>query len=426
MAAITPFRGLRYTSRDVNDLFAPPYDVVDKTDKERLCAKSPHNIAHLDLTDPGDPETYAKKAALLKQWIKDGVLVEDEAPCLYVLRQSFEDVQPNGQRQLVERWAVTCCVRIEDYEARVILPHERTLSGPKADRLKLMESTLANLSQVMGLYQGGTALTEDFRQLAKAAPDHACTDPVGVVNELWVVRDEAFIAKAVALLKDKQVLIADGHHRYETSRAFRDKAPSLGLGEDARYMTFSLVDGDDAGVVLYPIHRWLTKEALAAVPDWRGKLGGLFTVETLEALPEDAHRALRGAQSLPGDPVFIVVQRGEQPLKLTIDQATIEKLDSIPIHLRGLDTCVLQGALFKEVFGLTPEDIAAEKGVGYLKDFTALDNLLDQPQVGAVVLCRPTPLPLVMDLARQGVVLPQKSTFFYPKLPTGLTLRLIR
>lgn len=426
MAKIFPFRGLRYPHKQCNDLLAPPYDVVDEADTARLKAKSPHNIAHLILTDKNNPGVYAEIAHNLHEWLAEGVLKEDDAPSLYVLRQTFADHQQDGTTQTVTRWGLTCCVGLEPYENRVVLPHEKTLSGPKADRLKLMEATQTNFSQVMGLYEGGAALSADYHRIAQQEPDATYDDGQGVDNALWRVTDPAFIQKATALLADKPVLIADGHHRYETSLQYKQVMMNTPAANAASQMTFTLIDGQDEGVVVYPIHRWVTTDVLTNAPGWQDRLGDWFEVETLSALPADAHRALRGSEHQSGDATFLFLQPGQSPLRLTLRPEKVAALQSVPENLKRLDTALLQGALFHEVLGLSAEDIAQEKGVGYLKDFTALNGLVNRPGVGAVILCRPTPLPLVMELARAGVVLPQKSTFFYPKLPSGMTMRSIQ
>lgn len=424
MAKIAPFHALRYPQHDGTDLMAPPYDVLDDEDTARYRAKDPHNITHLIMTEKGDPATYDRKAKLVEEWIASGALVEEKEACLYLLRQTFNELgDPKGPP--LTRWCLTCCVGIHEYSDRVVLPHERTLSGPKEDRLNLMKATNCNFSQVMGLFQGSGGLMADFEEVGKAAPEVIYTDELGVKSELWVIRPGALMDKVIAFLADKPVLIADGHHRYETSLNFM-KHKGAKPGDDASYMTWSIIDSADPGVVLYPIHRWIQKEALDAVPGWQDRLSAWFDMEQLEELPADAHSKLQGEERVSGPPTYILIPKGQKPIRLTIRPQALQNLSNIPEPLKQLETLVLQAAFFDAVLGLTAEDIAKEKGIGYLKDFSALGKLMARDEVGAVVLCRPTPVSLVWDLALQGITLPQKSTFFYPKLPSGMTMRKIR
>src|SRR4051812_9307398 len=284
MAEIAAFRGILYAHPDAK-LLAPPYDVISPTERAQLAALDPHNCVRLILPEGDGDEKYAHAAKDLREWLAAGVMKRDDQPALYRYHQTF-----TAEGKTATRTGFICRIRLHKFAEGVVLPHERTLAGPKADRLKLKRATRAHLSQVFGLYSDAArASDEPFAALAGTPPLLDATTTDGVRQQLWRLTDPAAQQKVAALLQDKKVYIADGHHRYETMLALRDelRAESGGNPRSAiEYGTIFLANMDDPGLLVFPTHRvvhGLPSFDRAAV---LGQAREFFTVE--EAAVSDA------------------------------------------------------------------------------------------------------------------------------------------
>ncbi len=419
MAEIQPLRALHYDLARVPSLaavIAPPYDVVDDAQRAALLERSAHNIVALDLPEPGPgtPDRYAHAAQLLAAWTADGVLVRDDAPALWILEQDFTG--PDGAART--RRGVFARVRVTDYGPGRIRPHERTHPGPKADRLALTRATQANVSPIFSLFDDPEERVAALLAPALAgAPFGEATDDEGTVNRLWRLTDAPTIAAVQAALADTELLIADGHHRYETARAYADE---IGGEGEHRYILMQLVAMQDPGLVVHPTHRLVTglaqdparQEALAAA------LREHFDIE------EVAHADLRPPAG--GAPLQLgyIDSHFKRAFRCTLKSQAIADaaLPGLPDAYRTLDTAVLEALVLKGPLGLTEDDISHLNGLGYSRtDAEALALVLDGPYDCAFFL-RPSPVSQVRAVAATGVNMPPKSTFFYPKVPTGLLL----
>jgi uncharacterized protein (DUF1015 family) len=409
MADVQPLRALHYDLAKVGslaDVAAPPYDVIDPEQRAALAARSPYNVVRIDLPQ-GDPDPYAEAARILQRWREEGAVVRDDESALWTLTQDYTG--PDGRE--LTRHGVFARVRVEDYGPGRIRPHERTHPGPKEDRLRLTRATKANLSPIFSLYDDPSSATAAV--LAAATPFGELTDDDGTVNRLGRVSDRAAIAAFQDALEPAELLIADGHHRYETARVYADEVGGEG---EHRYVLMCLVALQDEGLTVFPTHRLIkdttpqTQEALGAT------LRELFTVEEID---QSQLRPPDGDGPLTMGYIDSFFKRG---FRLTLkDQATADRaLEGAPDAYRRLDTAVLEALVLEGPLGLTEDDIAHLRGLGYSRTDDEALQLVLSGEYDAAFLLRSTPVQQVRDVAAAGMNMPPKSTYFFPKVPTGL------
>jgi uncharacterized protein (DUF1015 family) len=411
MADVEPLRALHYdpaVAGDLGDLVAPPYDVIDPEYRERLAARSSYNVVHVDLPAGEDP--YADAARLWKHWRAEGALVPDGRPALWPLRQEY--LSPDRER--LHRRGFLCRVRIEEYGAGRIRPHERTHPGPREDRLRLTRATRANLSAIFALYSDPEgAAWRTLEPACAAAPWGAVEDDEGTTHRLWRVDDPVAIAAVQGAVRGAELLIADGHHRYETARAYADE---VGGDGSHRYVLACLVALEDPGLVVFPTHRLVR----GLSPDQHEALA--TAVRRDFEITEVAKHEL--APSAGPGPLTMgyIDSHFKRAFRLVLRDSAIAE-DALRRHaapVRHLDTAVLEELILKGALGMTDDDIAHQRGLGYARDVTEVLDLVESTQADAAFVLRPTPVDLVSEVAAAGETMPPKSTFFYPKLLTGL------
>ena len=412
MAEIQPLRALHYdlaAAGPLDRLVAPPYDVIDAPQRAELAARSPFNVVGIDLPE-GDPDPYARAAELLDEWRSEGIVVRDREPALWALEQTFTG--PDGAQRT--RHGFFCKVRLTDYGPGQVRPHERTHPAAKEDRLRLMRATRANLSSIFSLYgdPAGTAWSA-LATATEQEPWGAVTDDEGTTHRLWRVTDQAAIARVQEALAGAELLIADGHHRYETARTY---AEEIGGEGEHRYVLMCLVSMSDPGLAIFPTHR----------------LVGGIDPEHRRRLDDALEREFRLTESPPdrvvptgnGDlPTFGLLDReGERPMQARLASAEIadRALAGHSDSYRRLDTAVLEKLLLEDALGLTEDDISHQRGLGYARDLDQARALLSTGEYELAFLLRPTPVEQVQAIAAAGETMPPKSTYFYPKLPSGL------
>jgi uncharacterized protein (DUF1015 family) len=406
MAEIRPLNAIHYAPDvDLDAVVAPPYDVIDDEQRAALIARSPHNVVEIDLPQGDDP--YGRAAATFAEWQDRGVLVTDDEPALWVLTQDY--TTPDGVQKT--RSGFFAAVKVEDYGPGRIRPHERTHPGPKEDRLRLTRATQANLSPIFSLYSDPEGRAFGALDAAKGEPFGETTDDDGTVNRLWRVTDETAIRTAVETLGGAELLIADGHHRYETARVYAQEAGT----EAAGYVLMCLVSLEDPGLTVFPTHR-LAKgrgqeryEALAHV------LREQFAVK--EVTEDELSPA-----PVEGPPVFgYLDSHFKRPFLLTYLGDP-----PLPGPLGQLDAAVLEHVILKGVLGLTDDDISHLNDFGYARDRRQAVDLVTTEEYDVAFLLRPTPVSQVQQIAASGESMPPKSTYFFPKVPTGLIFNPLR
>jgi uncharacterized protein (DUF1015 family) len=412
VADVQPLKALRYDLGSVSslaDVTAPPYDVIDAAQRAELVARSPYNVVEVDLPQAGDgSDPYARAAATIDDWRRQGILVEDDQPALWALTQEY--TAPDGSKQ--ERHAILARVRVEDYGPGRVRPHERTQPGPKQDRLDLTRATRLNLSPIFSLS------SEDAWPLVETAtqedPWGEVTDPDGTVHRLWRVGDPEVHAAVAQELARAELLIADGHHRYETARAYRDEVGGEGPHE---YTLMALTGLADPGLTVFPTHRLLS--GFEGDPERQERLreGVLELFEVSEAGDDGLDPAGEDGLGVFG----YMDAHHRKPFRLQLkDSAELERLlEDKPPAYRELDAVILETLIFKGVLGITEEEIAAKRGIGYAKGIGGAMAMLDGDYDVAFVL-RPTPVEQVRAVAAEGETMPPKSTYFFPKLLSGM------
>ncbi len=416
MARIEPLRALHYdpsVAGPLQDLAAPPYDVIDAGDRAELGARSPYNVVAIDLPeDPAGGDRYAHAAGLLEQWRDIGAVVPDDEPALWAIVQDY--TAPDGRH--LTRNGFFARVRVEDYGPGTIRPHERTHPGPKEDRLRLTRATQANLSPIFSLYSDPELRA--WRALEPATHDEPfgeVTDADGTHNRLWRIADPAAIAAAIEAIADAELLIADGHHRYETARVYADE---IGGEGDHRYVLMCLVALQDEGLTVFPTHRLVdglkdTEKPEALATTLRENFD-ITPIETDDLVPGDDDGA--GIQMGYMDSHF------QRAFRLTLkDQALADAvLPDMPEPYRRLDTAVLEAIVLRGPLELGEDDISHLHGLGYARSFEEARELVESGTYDAGFFMRSIPVSLIQEIAAAGVNMPPKSTYFFPKVPTGL------
>ncbi|MEA2439193.1 MAG: hypothetical protein QOH76_617 [Thermoleophilaceae bacterium] len=412
MADVQPLRTLRYDLSAVGSLdavAAPPYDVIDAPLRAELASRSPFNVVEVDLPEANGGDPYLHAQTTMEAWLQQGVVTREREPAMWAMTQDYSG--PDGNTYT--RHGFFCRVRVEDYGPGRIRPHERTQPGPKEDRLRLTRATRANLSPIFSLFP-------DERQEAWAAlesltehdPYATVTDADGTVNRLWRVADPLTITQVQDVLRDRELLIADGHHRYETARVYEQEVGGEGAHS---YVLMFLCSLQDSGLTIFPTHRLLkdldeNKRAALRQAIERHFEVGEVSADELE--PPEGDRVEFG----------YLDAFHKRPLRLTLkDQSSAdEALDGHSDAYRHLDTAVLEALVLKGALGMSEDDVANKRGLGYSKDFADAREAVESGRADAAFFMRATPVEQVRAVAEAGESMPPKSTFFYPKIPTGL------
>jgi len=411
MAEIKPLTALHYDlerAGPLQELLAPPYDVIDPDERERLAARSPYNVVHVDLP-VGEPDPYAVAAQTLARWRDEGAVVLDTTAAVWGLTQDFTD--PTGERRT--RSGVLCAVRVEDYGAGRIRPHERTHPGPKEDRLRLTRATRANLSPIFALYDDPRGISwGELAAHTTGPPFGEATGDDGTVNRLWRIEHEEALDAVELALEGTELLIADGHHRYETARVYADEVGGEG---PHRWVLMCLVALQDPGLALYPTHR------LVRGVDPEGLADAIRRDFDIEEIGRDG--LVPRAAGADGRIVMgYMDSHFKRAFRLTLKDAAIadRALEGKPEPYRRLDTAVLEALILRGAMGMTDDDIAHLKGLGYARDYDEAVALIDDGTYDAGFFMGPVDVAHVRAVAAEGENMPPKSTFFAPKVPTGL------
>ena len=414
MPRLMPIRGLRYTAQagPLDQLLAPPFDVIGERERERLAELSPHNAVRLEAAG----NEYAAIAAELEGWIADGVVERDEEPMLYVYEQEFVEADAARRRR-----ALICGVESQPWEAGAVLPHEFTMSAPKEDRLRLLQATSTQFSPIFMLARDRSGQLADLlaSTAASGTPEVSGETADGVTHRLWVLPAFREQLRQLAPLLSEAFYIADGHHRYETSFAYRtwlaERDGTLASDHPARFVMAGVVPVEDEGLVVRPLHRYVPREA---PPDWRDRLAPVFDIEEAEAGIEPvALEALRGASpdaivavNLAPDSVHLLrAKSAEAVASLAPAGATARWASAAPILLRL--------GVLDPLWAISDDDLRAG-AVTFTHEVGEVVEALESGGTG--FLLQHVPASEVIALADGGERLPQKSTFYYPKLGTGL------
>jgi uncharacterized protein (DUF1015 family) len=444
MAWVLPFRGILFDLTKVGDLtnvVAPPYDIISPTEQEALYQKHPYNVVRLILNretpqdNPSD-NRYTRSRSFYHSWCKEGVLVRAQRPSFYFLQEEFLLPDEGGgpsPRQI--RRGFIGIVKLEDYERRIILPHEKTQDKPKADRLALMEACQANFCSIFSTYSDpDRAMDPIYEKVFSASPAAEFIGADGYRRKLWMVDEPEALKRITTILRPKPIFIADGHHRYETCLAYRRnqmaRYPHHKGNETYHFTMMYLAGMEDPGLVILPTHRVVTDLQGFDPSSFLQKVSEIFHVDPFPFQPE-SEKAVRGhllttlSQKAGKARSLGMLLRGiSSYFLLTLKTQSVFEEMIPPMHpsLQALDVNLLHVPIFQKLLGIGPSELAASKNVRYIKDPEEASEMIHSGKGQAAFFLNATTVYQVRDVSLAGETMPSKSTFFYPKVPSGLVI----
>lgn len=433
MKKVRPFLGVRYNQNKLNqlgDVMTPPYDVIYPELQDELYARSNYNFVRLDLAHEEGQGRYESAQHDFQEWLQDKILTQDSKPAFYFHHQTF--TLPDGTE--VIRKGFFGARLVEDFEEGGVKPHEKTLEGPKADRLMLTKSVQANLSPVFSLYADPNKVIDSYVEVTKkqdAVYDFYTKD--GERHQLWQIDDPEICDKVSAYLQDQPVFIADGHHRYETAINYRNecrqKNPDFDGTEAFNYLLMYFSNMNDDGLVILPIHRALHSLSNFQIKEFLGKLEGSFDISRVDSTDQEALLTKLASEGSEAHAFVLLTQDPQESYLLSLSHRKWQEsavCESLPEPMRALDVTVLHLLIFENLLGITQEDQANQKNLIYWKDTAKAINETHKGKCNVTFLMNPTRIEDVEKVALAGLKMPQKSTFFYPKILSGLVIHSLR
>ena len=415
MAKVSPFKGWRYNPENINkieDVFVPPYDVITPDEQQQYYRKSPHSYIRINLNNTPGSERYFSAANTLNMWIGSGILLEEDQPAIYVLSQSFE---LNGT--IVNRVGCICSLELSEL-GDTVLPHEQTIDKHLDDRYDLMKSTKANSGQIFMCYKDDDMILEKIYNNIKSKPSvKAALD--GVDYKIWPITNEAIIEKFVNVMSNKTVVIADGHHRYKTALKYEKNHDGL----DSKEVMVTLVNSKNPGMQIMPTHRIIRGIELS-ITDIKKEVGHFFSYSEFHGVEKlliemdkaDSDRKILGLYHRNSNTGLLLKFEAFDLLK--------SKMSDQSRELRELDTNILHSFLLKEVFNIDTNRQEDLNYLSYLRGNKSTIKMLDKEEdYDVVCFVNPPSLDDVFNIAEAGETMPQKSTYFYPKVYSGLVTR---
>jgi uncharacterized protein (DUF1015 family) len=439
MAEVSPFRGIFYNPDKVNnlaDVITPPFDVISDTEQDVYYARSPHNVVRLILGKTSADDTpshnrHSRAADYLRNWLADRTLVRDSAPAFYLTTLDFTiDNRP------VTRSGLIAVVRMAPFDAGVILPHERTFTNVKSERLALMKACHANFSPIFAMFpdKAGDFIDLTRRLMFERTPDIAFRAHDGFQHKLWRIVDSGSVLKISAALQSRKLYIADGHHRYETALNYRNwvHAGQPGLSDEhpANFVMMYLCSMADPGLVIRPAHRLLRDVPSSAIDRLLAVAKPYFDIETISFRVSERDGALERFLgklngSGIGQSIGMAVKERRAFYYLTLKNSPdLNDLfgSDCPGPLRQLDVTVLTRLIFTEFLEFDQARLDDERFFDYTTDAREAVGRVHRGDFDACFILKPTSVEQVRDVADQGLVMPRKATYFYPKVITGLVI----
>ncbi len=433
MATVLPFRGILYDPKKIGDLglvATPPFDVISQKAQQAFYERHPRNMIRLILgtrrdTDSPEDNWNTRAAADFRLWMEDGTLVRDPAEALYLTAVDFR-----AQERSVTRWGVICRVGLEPFEKRVVLPHEKTFSQVKSERLDLRRACRANFSPIFSLYPdpGNAILGGLLTAVADRPPDSRFTAGDGMHHRLWRIVDPQVHRFVGDAMRDKPLFIADGHHRYETALNYREGLSARTPGFDARhpanYVMMYLSGMEDPGLIILPAHRMLKAVDEPVRSGFLEKAAACFDIVTISEDSDRAalgrlHTALAGAG--PRSVIGACLKGRHGLAVLTLKAGTMDRLFTreLPPAIRHIDVTVLTRLIFMDLLGFDHQRLDNEKLIGYATE--AADALagVRSGEYDMAFILNPTRISQVREVAHEGLIMPRKATYFYPKVVVG-------
>jgi uncharacterized protein (DUF1015 family) len=441
MAEISPFRALRYDCQrvELSRVVTQPYDKITPEMQDRYYAASPYNLVRIILGKPqaGDgpaANLYTRAAGFFREWRENRIFLQDQEPSIYCYVENFT---PPGEKQELERRGFIALGKIEDYSANVVHRHEQTLAKPKADRLELLRATRAHFGQLFMLY-GDPAGEIDGLLTVPSHPDIEVRDEYGVQHRVWKLSDPALINTVAAKMRGKKLIIADGHHRYETALNYRNECRAMASAAGARQessghepspdtapyemvmMTF--VNMDSPGLLILPTHRIVHGLASFSADSLQDGARQYFSVEEVDSSIDEIRATAILREAGHAGTALLAVTSDRAFLFDTPKANGSSVFAGFSLRQQSLDVVQLHQCLLQGVLGISQDAIRDQRNVSYVRDAGEALARVRQGAANVAFLMNPVRMPQVRDIAFAGEVLPQKSTDFYPKLLSGLTI----
>ena len=440
---VVPFKGILYNLEKVGDfskVTAPPYDVISPEQQEHYYQNSPHNVIRLILgkqfADDSKAESrYTRAAGFFKRWQEEGIVIRDTIPSFYFYHQEFSGLE----RQQVNRDGFIGLVRLEDKERKMVIPHEKTLDKPKADRLRLIEVCQANFSSIFSLYPDAEdVIIQLLKKTIDGFPLIDVTDEDGTLHQLWRISQINILREVSRWLRDMPLFIADGHHRYETALNYRHlqvvRNPQSTGKESYHYVMVYLTPMEGKGLVILPYHRVIHNLKGFDFSSFEKKLEDYFEITlfrfnhtTQIQVWEEFNRQLReNAREMPvlgmygaGQSCYHLLSLKDEVFFSLVDD---EKGSS---SLKKLDVSIIESVIFNDVLAITSDDLRRQQNLTYVHDTREGLDLVHNKGYQLAFFLNPTKPSEIRDIASRGETMPQKSTFFFPKLLSGLVINKI-
>lgn len=420
MAEIRAFRALRFDTEkagEIGELVCPPYDVISEEERRGYLERNENNIIRLEL--PKGDRPYETAGNVLKAWLETGILKQDEKDGIYIYEEKFTAY---GIKRKFKGCIVQ--VKLEEFSKGIVLPHEETLSKAKKDRFELMKATGCNFSQIYSLYADEKhSIRKRLDALSSAEPKVELSDREGVTHRLWIVSDEAEIAAICGEFADKKLYIADGHHRYETALNYRNYCRENNIGNGGEdFVMMMLVDMEHEGLVVFPTHR-----ILHGLKEFNAEKAEKLCEEYFNTEKRPSYHTMESdlrALYDAGKKAFGFYTGKECYTLLTLkDTDVLSRLlpDTLP-PVRELDVTVLHLLILERLFGIDKENMAKQLNLSYTKDFSEAIESVRSGNADCAFILNPTRVSEIRGVAAAGGKMPQKSTYFYPKLITGLVM----
>lgn len=437
MAKIIPFRGIVYNQAKaggIDDLVCPPYDIISPAAQQELYRKSPYNVIRLEFGQetPRDTDAdnrYTRAARSFHEWLRTGILLQGETPALYIYEMEY---RAGGALKRIRGFI--CRVRIEDYDSGIVKPHENTLSGPKADRLSLLRTCGAHFSQIYSLFSDPQGKIPGILAKVSGPPEMQGKNSDGVLHRVWTLSDAGDIAAIAREMKDKPFFIADGHHRYDTALNYRNelrKAAGTFTGDEPyNFVTMYLARLEDPALTILPAHRALFDLPGFKPGTFEDDLNKYFDLERFDfderSEPKERKRVLDMMASRAGQSHLFGMRlkdRNSYYLLTLRNEADIDALipAASPAY-RRLDVSILHHLVIEKLLGIKVETHKLGSNIEYIKDDDEAVKRLEEGTAEVVFFMNPTKVSEVKDVAAAGERMPQKATYFYPKLLTGLVM----
>lgn len=423
MAEIRAFHAMRYTKAagDAKELTCPPYDIISEAERTAFLEKNPHNVIRLEL--PRGEEPYKTAGETLRAWLADNTLRCDKDAGIYIYEEEFKTGVDHGEVRSLK--GIVCLVRVEDFSAGVVLPHEETLSKAKQDRFELMKATNCNFSSIYSLYQDEKGETQKrIDRLSASTPCCEFSDGL-VTHRLWIVNDKRAIESFRADFAPRKLYIADGHHRYETAIHYRDYCRENAVwAPGSEFVMMTLVDMAHPGLVVFPTHRLVRGVEDFSAEKVMKSCEEYFTLETLAGKADVEPRMKTSYDA--GEKAFVFVYKDSETkyALLTLKDAAVmenfmpEKSEAS----RVLDVSVLHTLILERALGIDRENMANQKNLTYTRDLHEAITTVESGEMQCAFILNPTRVEEIGAVAAAGEKMPQKSTYFYPKLITGLVM----